>query len=135
MKSIRLPAFGLATAAVVLAGCASAPARRGSSEDRGCIKRNEINAITPLDDDHILVKLSATRYQLFTVEKPCNGLRLARRISIADAATRVCGDGTAMIAFDYPAVGLTRCRIYRVEPVASKAEALDLIEERASREE
>ena len=135
MRGIQIPVLGLAIAAVVLGGCASAPARPGSSEDRGCINRHEINAITSLDDEHVFVKLSATRYQLFTVEQPCNGLRLARRVNIADATTRVCGDGTALISFNYPAVGPTRCRIWRVEPVADKAEALDLIEERAAREE
>ena len=134
MRSIRVSALGLATAAVVLGGCASAPAQKESSEERGCIRRHEINAITPLDDEHVLVKLSATRHQLFTVEKPCNGLRLARTISIADAATRICGDGTALISFNYPAVGPTRCRIFRSEPVAGKAEALDLIESRAAEE-
>ena len=135
MRCTDVSALGLVALAVVLAGCASTPAPKGSSDDRGCIRRNEINAITPLDDDHILVKLSAARYQLFTVDPPCNGLRKARGITIADAAPRVCGDGTATIAFDYLGVGPTRCRIRRSEPVADKAAALELIEERASREE
>ena len=136
MKCIGIPALGFAIAAVVVGGCASAPPRPGSSEDRGCINRHLINAITPLDEEHVFVKLSATDYQLFTVEQPCNGLKQARRVNIADATTRVCGDGTALISFNnYPAGGPTRCRIWRVEPVADKAEALDLIEERAAREE
>jgi hypothetical protein len=102
--------------------------------DNGCIDTREINSITALDDQHVFVKLSATRYHLFTVDQPCQGLRQARSIAIADAARRVCGDGTTLITFAYPAVGPTRCRVRRIEPVASKAEALDLIEERASRE-
>jgi hypothetical protein len=122
---------GLAVAALALASCASAPPSPGSSDDRGCINRHEINSITPLDDEHVLAKLSATRFQLFTVDQPCNGLRRARVVTISDATTRVCGDGTALISFNYPAVGPTRCRIRRVEPVADKAAALELIESRA----
>jgi hypothetical protein len=135
MKCIRVSTLGLAGAAIILGGCASAPPERGSMAEKGCINTREINTIRALDDGHVLVKLSATRYQLFTVDQPCNGLRLARTIAIADAARRVCGDGTTLIAFDYPAVGLTRCRIRQIEPVADKAEALELIEERAAREE
>jgi hypothetical protein len=138
MRSVRMSVLGLAGAALAVgAGCATAPAQTGSSDDRGCFRVSEINAITPLDDQHVFVKLSASRYQLFTVDMPCAGLEKARTIGIADASssTRICGDGTATISFAYPAVGPTRCRIRRVEPVASKAEALELIEARASREE
>ena len=113
---------------------ASAPPEPGSMADRGCVTTREINTIVALDDQHLFVKLSATRYHLFTVDQPCNGLRLARTIAIADAARRVCGDGTTLISFEYPAVGPTRCRIRQIEPVASKVEALELIEERAARE-
>jgi hypothetical protein len=131
MRFMRLSGLGFVSAALVLAGCASASPKPGS---RDCINTREINMIRALGDGHVLVKLSANRYQLFTVDQPCNGLRLARTISIADEARRVCGDGTTLISFAYPAVGLTRCRIRQIEPVASEAAARELIEERASRE-
>jgi hypothetical protein len=135
MKSIRLSTISLAAAVVVLGGCASATAKKASRQDRDCINTNQINSIRPLDDQHLFVRVSASQHQLFTVDQPCPGLRLARTISIADAARRVCGDGTTMIAFSYPAAGDVRCRIRRIEHVPDRATALELIEERASQEE
>jgi hypothetical protein len=136
MKSIRrLSGIGLAAAVVVLGGCASAPTTKASSHSKDCINTNQINSITALDDQHLFVRVSASQHQLFTVDPPCNGLRLARAIRIADAATRVCSGGTTLIAFSNPAVGDVRCRVRWLDPVADKAEALELIEERASREE
>jgi hypothetical protein len=135
MNCIRISAIGLAVAAVVVGGCASAPAERGSSQPRDCINANQINSIMPLDDQHLFIRVSASQHQLFTVDQPCNGLRLARRVEIADAARRVCSDGTTLIAFSDPTVGNIRCRIRRLDPVADRAEAEALIEERAAREE
>jgi hypothetical protein len=135
MRFIHTPALSLALAAFVFGGCASAPPKQGSMAEKGCFNTREINAITALDDQHIFVKLSAARFHLFTVDQPCNGLRVARTINIADAARRVCGDGSTLISFDYPAVGPTRCRVRRIEPVANKGEALELIETRAAAEE
>jgi hypothetical protein len=131
MRFMRPSAIGLASAVLVLGGCASASPKPGSKD---CINTREINTIRALDDEHVLVKLSASRYQLFTVDQPCTRLRLARTISIADAARRVCGNGTTLISFNDPAVGLIRCRIRQSEPVAGEAAARELIEERASRE-
>jgi hypothetical protein len=136
MKTIRcLSTISLAVAVVVLGGCASAPTTKASSHSKDCINTNQINSITALDDQHLFVRVSASQHQLFTVDQPCPGLRLARTVMIADAARRVCSDGTTLIAFDYPAVGAVRCRIRQIEHVPDRATALELIEERASREE
>ena len=136
MKTIRrLSTLSLAVSVVALGGCASAPTTKASSQRKDCINTNQINSITALDDQHLFVRVSASQHQLFTVEPPCNGLRLARAIRIADAATRVCSGGTTLIAFSNPTVGEARCRVRWLDPVADKAEALELIEERASREE
>jgi len=135
MKCMRVSILGLAGAAIILGGCASAPATKESSQGGNCINTRQINAIRPLDDEHLYVRVSASQHQLFTVDQPCNGLRLARRITIADAATRVCGDGTTLISFDYPAAGAVRCRIRRLDPVADRAEAMELVEARAASEE
>lgn len=131
---MRISAPALACAAVVLGGCASAPARTGSEADRVCIKRREINAISALDDRHAFVKLSATRFYLLTLEERCRGLRWARTIALEDSREQVCGDGSGLLSFDDPAVGPMRCRIERIESVANKGEAWELIESRAAPE-
>jgi len=130
MRPARTSALGLAFAGAVFGGCASAPAERGPRQQRLCIDRREINAITPLDDEHVFLKLSAGRFYLVTVRKMCGGLKLARTIAIDSPGTRVCGDSNSLLSFEYPAVGPTRCPIEQIESVADKAAALELIESR-----
>lgn len=134
MRSVRISALGLASAAIVLGGCASTPAKRASRTDRVCINRAEINMIRALDDGHAFVKVSAGSFYMFTLDKRCTGLALARTITIADATTRVCGDGDSLLSFDYPAVGAMRCRIEKIDSVPDMNAALELIESRATRE-
>jgi hypothetical protein len=134
MRSNRISALGLACAAVVLGGCASAPARKGSEAERVCINSREINSISALDDRHAFVKLSASSYYLLTVDDTCTGLRSARTVAIADATARVCGDGVTLLSFDDPAVGPMRCRIEGIDSVPDKNAARELIESRAPRE-
>ena len=122
-----IPAKAALVAAGILMGCASAPPSPGSKDETGCIKRREINAITPLDDQHVFVKVSAERFYLLTVEKGCRGLRLARSLVISDSPIRVCGDGNTLLSFEFPAEGPTRCRIEKIEAVADKDAAWDLI--------
>lgn len=134
MRSTRTSALGVAWAAALLGGCASAPARRGSEAERVCINRREINAITALDDRYAFVKLSASRFYLFTLEKRCMGFRRARTIALEGSRARVCGDGVSLLLFEEPTVGPMRCRIERIESVENRAEALDLIESREAQE-
>jgi len=129
-----MSSLGLAVAAAVLGGCASLTAEEGSKAKRVCVNRREINTIRALDDQHAFVKVSASRYYLFTVDNRCQGLRLARTISIGDATARVCGDGLTLLSFDYPAVGPTRCRIEEIDPVPDMNAARELIESRAAPE-
>jgi hypothetical protein len=128
MRVNRLAALGVALAAGAFSTCASLPAEEGPKAERVCIKRREINTIRPLGDYHLFAKLSASRYYLLTVEDSCRGLRLARTVTIWDSQTRVCGDGTSLVSFEYPGVGETRCRIQQIEPVADQDAAWALIE-------
>jgi hypothetical protein len=131
MKTLRMSRAGLAAVSVVLGGCASAPAQRGSSNtERLCIDRRDINTIRALDDHHVLVKVGAGRFFLLTVERTCAELRLARSIGIVEATSRVCGDGHSLISFADPTVGTMRCRIEVIDSVADQNAAMDLIESR-----
>ena len=119
-------------AAMVLAVSAladEAPQRRPGSPPV-CFRRREINALSVLDDRHVLARLSAGRLYLLTPDKTCRGLRMVRKLALERAASKICGDGHSLLTFEDPGVGPTRCRIETIEPVASKAEALDLIDSR-----
>ena len=129
MRSVRIPSLGFALVASVLGGCTALAAEEGSKAKRVCINTREINSITALDDQHAFVKLSAGRYYLFTVDKTCQGFKLARKIAISDAS-RVCNDGLTLLSFDYPAVGPMRCRVEVIDAVPDKNAALELIESR-----
>ena len=122
------PIIALACAAAVLSGDDAKPRPKS---DRVCIARREINAISALDDRHALVRLSSGRFSLLTLDKTCRELRSARKLTLERSATRICGDGTSLLSFEEPGVGPTRCRIEKIDRVASRSEALDLI---ASRE-
>jgi uncharacterized protein DUF6491 len=127
MRSV--PITALACAASVLSGDAGAVDR--SPAGKTCITRREINAISSLDDRHALARLSAGRLSLLTLDHTCRGLRSARTLVLERSAGRICGDGTSLLSFEELGVGPTRCRIEKIESVANKAEALELIASRA----
>jgi hypothetical protein len=130
MRSIRLSALGLALVALVSAGGASAQEKDQSKTETVCIRKAEINVVRALDDEHIGVKLGASRFYLLTVARPCYELKQARAIAFEGTATRVCSDGSSLVSFDYPTVGPMRCRVERIEPVADMNAARELIESR-----
>src|SRR5688572_17793369 len=129
MRSPRVPFAGLTVAALV-AACASAPARRATEGEKVCIDPRDINSIRALDDRHAFVKVRAGHYYVLTVDKACREMSLARAIGIVEATTRVCGDGFTLLSFEHPAVGLMRCRVEWIDPVADQNAAEELIRSR-----
>ncbi len=129
MRSVRAPSLGLVLVAVLGGGTALA-AEEGTKAKRVCINTREINSITALDDQHAFVKLSAGRYYMFSVDKACQGFKLARKIAISDA-TRVCSDALTLLSFETPVVGPMRCRIELIDSVPDKDAAWELIKSRA----
>jgi hypothetical protein len=134
MGFVRLSASGLAIAAAVLGGSTSLAEEAAPKKARTCINRREINTVAALDDAHVFAKLSAGRFHLFTVEKTCQDLRLARQLAFEGTGSRVCDDGSSLVSFSVPPTGPIHCRVERIEKVAGKAEALELIESRAAPE-
>ncbi len=134
MRFTRMSSLDLAVAALVLGSCASLPVEEGPRAERVCIDRREISSISPLDDQHAFVKLGASHYYLFTMDKGCRGLKLARAVAIEGSAARVCGDGVGLLSFEDRTVGLMRCRVERIESVADRNAALELIDARAAPE-
>jgi hypothetical protein len=126
----------LAFAAVLVGGDAGTAAARGDrphedvDQKRVCIARREINAISALDDRHALVRLNAGEFRLLTLDRTCQGLRMARKIALDGTSLQVCDEGASLVSFEEPAIGPVRCRIAEIDEVASKSEALDLIDSR-----
>jgi hypothetical protein len=124
----------MSTIRTVLSLCAAlavsgtlAEAAGGPRKSKDCINTREINVMSPLDDKHVFVKAGASRHYLFAMDAKCPGLALARRIAVWERATRVCGDGFSLLAFEEPAVGSVRCRIQSITAVEDKGAALALI--------
>jgi hypothetical protein len=130
MRPARLSSVCLA---VVLGAAGHLAAAQDTAEKKTCVNKREINAVTPLDDAHALVKASASRYYLFSLEKACQGFHVARKIALFDGTTRVCGDGSTLLSFEYPSLGPMRCRIEKIDSVADRAAAEELIASRAER--
>ncbi len=134
MRLTRLSSLGLALAAVALGACATLAAEEESKPKRVCIDRRLVNVIKALDDQHALVKQSSDRFFMLTVDDKCRGFKFARTVTVEGSTARVCGDGVSLLSFEYPAVGLMRCRIERIEPVEDENAARELIKSRAPRE-
>jgi hypothetical protein len=132
MSVIRWPLVALA-AAVALTGGGASPGRADEpkeKEKRVCVKRREINTIRTLDDRHALVKASAGRHYMFTLDKSCQDFRLARKVAISEDTGRVCADGVNLLTYELPGMGAMRCRIELIDPVEGEDAARDLIRSR-----
>jgi len=116
---------------VAVSGCVSSPTQgEAPGTDRTCFRVRLVNSFSALDDHHVVVKVSANKRFLLTLEKSCSGLAFSRGITIADESTRVCDDGFAWLSFEHPGSGTERCRIVDVEAVNSSEEAEALVDSR-----
>ena len=130
MTTIRTLVLGLACVAISFAGCAGHQPEKTASDTRDCVYIHQINAYEAIDDQHLVVKISAARYHLVTVDHGCPGLTVSRYALIREPSTRLCGDGFSFIKFEHPTIGLTRCRILDMEPVEDVDAARKLVESR-----
>ena len=72
------------------------------------------------------MKAGADKNYLLTMDT-CPGLRDARKLEVFEASTRVCADGTSLLAFELPETGAMRCRVGKIESVRDLADAEDRI--------
>jgi hypothetical protein len=131
MKRIDLFVIAVAMAGLGLAGCASSPPGDAAPPaDRTCVRVQQINSYEVIDDHHVVIKASASKRYLLTLEASCTGLSFARGISIVETATRVCNDGFSWLAFEHSGHGTRRCRIVDLEAVDDDKAARALVESR-----
>lgn len=116
-------------AALIVAGCTTVPAGEEAGERSACFRARDVHDFDAIDDHHVVVEARRADYYLLTLEGACSGLLFARGITIADAMSRVCGDGSAWLAFEHAGTGVKRCRIVAVErvddPETAKARLLE----------
>jgi len=122
----------LILAAIVLGGCASSqPKTEGPDTERTCVRVRQINSYSALDDRHVYVNVTGKDDYMLTVDFGCPGLTFARGIAISEQSTQVCGDGSGLLSFNQPGVGIRRCRIISIDKVENQEEAKTLIESRS----
>ena len=124
--------------ALLFAALATADdAKPVAKQDRVCINSRQINVISPLEARYALARLSAGRLYLLTLDKSCSTLTPAftRNLVLVQPAARVCDDGTSLVSFEETGVGMTRCRIEKIDRVESKEAARDLIDSREEERE
>ncbi|HUF17504.1 MAG TPA: DUF6491 family protein [Thermoanaerobaculia bacterium] len=124
----------LGLTAVVVGSCTTSRPEDGRVAERECVNSQNIYDYDVLDDHHVVVEARSNDYYLLTLQEPCSGLAFARGIAIADAMTRVCGDGSAWVSFDQAIGGSKRCRIIGVERVGDTEEAEAIIQSRGDDE-
>jgi hypothetical protein len=127
MSRINIPVFILALSALVLSGCAGLQEKERIRAEKVCVRIDQIHSFNGLDDNHVYVNVGANKHYLFTTDDACFGLKFARSIRIAEALTRVCGDGSSFLAFNHAGAGTVRCRIMKIEPVEDEAAARAMI--------
>jgi hypothetical protein len=130
MTVVRRPLVALAAAVALSSGGAGVGRAEEPKEKRVCVKRSEINTIRTLDDRHALVKASAGRHYMFTLDKSCQDFRLARKVAISEDTGRVCSDGVNLLTYELPGMGAMRCRIDGIDPVEGEDAARELIRSR-----
>lgn len=128
MSRISAAVFALILPTLAFGAFSSVRAAEPSKTKKDCVNKREINVMRPLDDKHVFVKVGANHNYLFTTEDRCHGLHLARTLSIWEGSTRVCADGSSLLAFSDPTVGDMRCRIAKIESVKDLAAAMEMIE-------
>ncbi len=119
-------------AAVVLGGCATGQTTTEKSDTgRTCVRVRQINSYSAIDDQHVFVNVTGKDNYMFTVDHGCPGLTFARGIMVAEHSSRVCGDGSGLLAFNQPGVGARRCRIITIDMVENQEACKALIASRS----
>ena len=117
-----------------LAGCASTESAQGSASGDDCFRIRQVNSWDAIDKKHIYLKEGVNTHYLLTMFSSCPGVKYAQAIALSNHMGRVCPNDFGRIT--YRDAGMTSsCRIDNVERVASKEEAVALVESRTAEDE
>jgi len=105
--------------------------RGGPPARKACFNADRVRSFSPLHERFVYVRVRSDEHYLLTLDNVYLGLPYATGITISGTFSRVCSDTGAMITYldsGRPAF----CRIRRVEAVASKEEAEELVKDRTT---
>lgn len=107
--------------------------RPGSSPDteQACFNAHRVRSFSPLHERFVYVRARGDEHYLLTMDAVCMGLPFATAITISGTYSRVCSDTGAMITYLNSGRSAS-CRIIRVEAVASKEAAQELVTARTT---
>lgn len=113
---------------IVLAPPALAQDDAGDAEEeKVCVNSRTLNRFDPLSDAYVFVEATGKNYYLFSMKYRCRNLRNANGIAVKDTTSRVCSDGFAEIVYMDVGRRPITCRIGKIEKVASKDEAREIV--------
>lgn len=137
MNTTRHPApliLGLIVSMAVLACTSGREVGSGvSGQDtkEACFNVINVRSYSPLHERYVYVKVSSNEHYLLTLDHYCTGLPYTTGVKITGDFSRVCSESGAKITYmgsGRPAEG----RIIRVEAVASREEAEQLVKQRTT---
>lgn len=103
----------------------------GPAAEEACFNVRRVDSFSPLHERFVYVRLLGDEQYLLTMDRVCMGLPFATGITISQEFSRVCSATGATIT--YMDSGRSAfCRIVRVEAVASKKAAQELVEDRTT---
>jgi len=104
-----------ATAAFLLAACASSEGAAQPAADRDCFRSASVNGFNVIDRNTIQVRVGASRRYIFATNWPTTNLDFSERIAIRSSTGYICtgnGLGVEIVggrpAASYPVQSITR---------------------------
>jgi hypothetical protein len=104
-----------ASAALLLAACASTEVAAAQSSERNCFRSANVTGFNVIDRNSIQVRVGASRRYIFTTNWPTTNLDFSQRIAIRSSTGYICtgsGIGVEIVggqpAASYPVDSITR---------------------------
>jgi hypothetical protein len=123
--------------AVLVLACSSSQAvptaDRGTLATEACFNLRTVDSFSPLGNQFVYLRTLSEEQYLLTLERVDVNLPFATSITIADNFTRVCSDTGARLTYVNAGVPVLS-RIVRVEAVASKEVARQVVNDRTTPE-
>jgi len=103
----------------------------GTAAKSACFSVRDVESFSPLHASFVYVRLLRGEEYLLTLDAPYTSLPYATGLRISNEFSRICSDSGAMITF-MDSGRPVFCRIIRVEAVASREAAVQIVKDRTA---